>query len=460
MGIAVVVLLIFYAIFGFLQKDSWYHATAGRFLINCQWNQTEGYKDLGNRSYASRADSNLTNWDAEYYNVIRKEGYHDTSLPGEKRLVPFFPLFPAVWKASFLPVSAIGFLNYALFLLGLVILGSCLLNKLPNDRKVILLVACVLLPGSVVFQMPYSEAVTLFSFALAVWAWFRNRSVLFYLFLLLFSLGRPTSGILGLAFLSTALYFTILGKATLKLWLQTGLAVLVLLAGPLLYFAYHSTHYDNFWIFFEMQRHWGSYFRIPEAFTDWSFESLAMGMFGFFCVVLPFTIGGAVAFFRALRSRKEASLFHLFDGNTEEHRDFLAVLSLAFCLGLSLFTVFFQGGSLHSYSRYLLAGPFGLILLFRGGEWLCASRGWVRMLAIVVPAALGIWFWSTIAYHWRWDFRDAPFFIMLAMVGVWALYDQLPRAVSWSVGGLVGLMAILYQTHFYNSFLLDCWFFL
>lgn len=459
-GISVLVLVLFYAIFGLLQNESVYFSTVGQYMVNCDWNEEGGFKDLGNLSYTTRTDSNLVNWDAEYYEIIHTQGYHDTDHPMEKKIVPFFPLFPAIWKATFLPISAIGFLNYALFVFGLLILGSVLLKDMPNDRRVILLALILILPTSTVFQMPYAEAVSFLTMCGAVWAWFRKRSLLFYGLLFLFSLSRPVSGILGLAFISTTVYFTILGRATLKMWLHTALVIPALIIGPLLYFAFHNTYYGDFWMFFKMQRHWGSYFRIPETLNDWSFESLAMAFFGFFCLVLPFVVVVAVGFFKTIGQRKTAEKHHLFDGNQQFQTEFLKVLAVAFCLGLTLFALFFQGGSLHSYSRYLLAGPFGIILMLWGGRWILEVDWWKRLLLILVPVPFALTLWNSLSYHWRWDSRDVPFFLFLGVFLGWVLYDKLPKVIFWPVMGIFGLLCVLCQTHFYNSFLRDCWLFL
>ena len=312
--ISVLVLGLFYAFFGLLQNETVYFGTVGQYMVNCDWNEEHGFKDLGNLAYTDRADTSLVHWDAEYYNIIRTQGYHDTDHPMETKIVPFFPLFPAIWKATFLPVGAIGFLNYAFFIVGLLLLGSVLLKKMPHDRSVALLVSVILLPGSVVFQMPYAEAASFLAFSAAVWSWFNDRKLLFYVFLFLFSLSRPVFGILGLAFVCTAAFFTIEGRATAKMWGQTALTLPVLVVGPMLYFAFHWTYYDDFWMFFKMQKHWGTYFRIPETFNDWSFESLAMGIFGFFCLVVPVMVGASVAFFRSMAVRGQAVGFHLFGG--------------------------------------------------------------------------------------------------------------------------------------------------
>lgn len=459
-GLSLLVLGLFYLFFGAFQHERIYYKTAGRFLINCEWNAEEGYKDLGNRSFAPMK-GNLTNWDANFYNVIRTQGYH-SEAPGVEResLVPFFPLWPVVWKLSFLPPGGAIFLTWLMFTVGILLLGSVLLDKLPRDQSIIIMGLCLILPTSVVFHMPYSEAASFLAFGAATWAWFKRKPVLCYVFLLLFSLSRPVSGILGLAFISTAVYFTILGKANVKLWLQTGIAVAVLVAGPLLYFAFHYTYYDNFWIFFKMQAKWGSHFRLPEQFNDWSFEALSMSLFGCFGLVIPFATGIAVRFFKAVKGRGRATQMDLFQASREDQTELLAVLALAFSLGLTLFTILFQGGSLHSYSRYLLAGPFGLILLFIGASRIHDPAWWKRLLVCVVPVTFALVFWNQLAYHWRWDFRDSGFFLMLALLLIWMFYDKLPRWVSWSGIAGVGLLCIVYQTHLYNLWLMECWFFL
>ena len=459
-GLALVVLGIFFGVFGLLRNKSIYFKVGGQYLINCEWNEEGGYKDLGNRSYAARSRENLLNWDAANYHRIKDAGYH-TGAGHDNMIVPFFPLFPVIWKASFLPIQAIGFLNYAMFITGLLLLGAVLLKNTPQTQSILLLGACMVLPASAVFHMPYSEAASFLAMSAAVWAWFRKRALLFYLFLFLFSLSRPVSGVLGMSFLCAAIYQSITSKTSWKMWMQVGLVILVLITGPLLYFTYHYTYYGDFWIFFKMQREvWGTYARIPEKITDWSFESLSMNLFGFFCLVLPVTAVTAIQFPKALRERKKYYHKGFFDGNSHTQTQFLKSLTLAFCIGLTLFTIIYQGGNLHSYSRYLLAGPAGIILILAFGREFHKARSWQRGLLILIPATLAVFLWDQIPYHWRWDIRDAPFFLMLALMLLLAFYDELPKVVFWPVTVITGLLCIVFQTHMYNLFLMDCWFFL
>lgn len=306
------------------------------------------------------AELSSINWmfaDAQHYAGVQENGYQDSHLAA------FFPLFPFLWRLLGFSGFGIGLANAVFYLAGASLLGSSFKLSLKY------FVFFCYLPLNVFFFLPYSEA--LFAFAMVLfligaykWNWY-----LLILGIVICSFARPTAAL----FIPALLLATALVKEPRAL--KKKLFILPLIAaisfGGVLFIQQLDT--GNLLSFFEAQKSWGSYWRIPSyPLTTWGngFNTILDALSLFISTVC------GIAFIRAWHKKLTLSFVEWF--------------SLAFLAGTGLLVVLTRGGELYSLSRFIFCVPlfpFAMAVLFKEN---LVSRNLFLVVLFVFPWLFGI----------------------------------------------------------------------
>lgn len=273
------------------------------------------------------------NFDANHYFAIKNEGYSGF-------LAAFFPLFPLIWKLTYLNAQGILLLNGGVFLCSLVVL----FKTINITSKTALLILST--PSLVFFFLPYSESLFFLFSVLLIYALKYNKIGLFYLCIFLCCLARPTSFFLILALVST--YFVL--KRRWKKFIYPSFFIgLVGLIAILCIFFIHYLHTGNFFIYLEVSKGWGGILQVPKLpFTSWG-GSLILRLDGL-SLLLGILVIGYFAFKLKYRELKF------------EAKNQLLIFAFFYISFLSLFMLF-RGGTLFSFNRFLFCNPFWMIIL-------------------------------------------------------------------------------------------------
>jgi hypothetical protein len=180
--ITLVNLLIFAGIFAFLQDSGNYLHTLGKISKNYErtgsWDKSRISKV--SKPYQKINEEKLSGWDADIYNCIKEHMYsNDEGCYSEVRGA-FFPLFPLLWRWTHTGFQGISLINYLLFSLSIGLLIH-FLSKAGSFQKAILFVLLISLPSTVIFYIPYSEALFLFTMTLAVIGLTREKYSLYFI---------------------------------------------------------------------------------------------------------------------------------------------------------------------------------------------------------------------------------------------------------------------------------------
>lgn len=114
-------------------------------------------------------DENLLAWDADWYNSIKNSGY--IYVPDHACNMAFFPLFPVLWKLSFVEGIGISLINLLIFIVSFYWLMK---GTAASQMDLLLLLS---LPGLIFCFLPYSEAL-FFLFGVMLIRGFDSRSKL------------------------------------------------------------------------------------------------------------------------------------------------------------------------------------------------------------------------------------------------------------------------------------------
>ncbi len=206
--LAVLLLIVSFGMFKAMEQPAVYHRTLGKIAPGYVLNG-ESITEVS-RPFTAPAEMNYYRWDVKFYKQIRDHSYLNQQpvderwQPGDSRIYAFFPLFPWVWKLSGLSSAGIGVLNYVFFVVSLLILQSLFMKS--REGRTLFFLAALLLPVTVVYHMPYTEAVFMLCFSLAVYGLMKNRYWLVFIALFCWGATRPAMGVALIAFLSLDMY--------------------------------------------------------------------------------------------------------------------------------------------------------------------------------------------------------------------------------------------------------------
>ncbi len=433
-----------------LQNRAVYNNLASPFLQNYYYEN--GSLKQGKVPYVSYSDTGMLHWDAFLYLQIRDNGYN-TEAAGGDYIFAFFPLFPLVWKLSNLSPTGIALLNYLLFILSLIMLFRWLPVKIKGYATPVFLL-CLCSPMLVVFLIPYSEGVFMFTATIALWAMYRKKRLLYFIAGLLMSVSRSSVTILLMALCCTELYFFLQHrnlKHAINSLFQHAMPLLIgMSAVSLIQLTWGS---GSLFKFLEVQRYWGFQLGVPGRLRDWSHEQFGINL-SVLILLIPLSL--AYLLRNTMRSLFSPVSVTINPQIKESHKEYLFVLSMAYLNGMALAILLFRGGSLNGISRFVLCSPFFYIVLLTGSEKAFMVPVWIRRGMFLLFFAFAVYALSVIDYSKVWNFSDMGFLLLFFQL-CFFISDGLFQK-SWLVA-LYILLSLLWSTYLFNMFLTNAWIF-
>jgi len=411
--------------------------------------------------YARITDKNVCNWDGSHYKNI-KDNYYDSGK-GDKNYA-FFPLFPLLWKISFISDIYIGLFNYLLFGISIVILSSIFLNKkgLSLTDRLFVFTLSLILPTIAIYYLPYAEALYTLTFVIALWGLVKNKYWVYFIFILLFSMTRPTIMVFVISIVMLDLFYFLKHRNVVHFVKELVMKLLPVAIGVGIVFFMYYLNSGSFTKYFEtVYKYWPSHFSIPEKISDWSVESYGMNVFTIFFIIFP-TLGlfiyNAIKFFK---SEKPVAPPSIFNGNINFIKKYFLNNSIIHFWGVFLCVVFYQGGSLNGLSRYVFVSPFFYTFLYIFYNDL-REINWKRLLLVFLPALAGsllLLLNALVFLDPKINFSDMGFFTFLfsliSLLFLKYMNDRLKLAAML----LLAFCNIIWITYLYNIYICDGWIF-
>jgi len=283
------------------------------------------------------SDAALLNWDAKHYFSIKNNAYNDVYT------VAFFPLFPFLWKLLSLGITGIVIFNSVIFLAGF-LLFTVIMK--PTTKEILLFLS---LPSLIFMFLPYSEAIFFISSIVLLWGLMKKNMLITCIGFFLCGLARPVAvffipAILIMEFLLNKNKFVFI-KRSLIYCSVTIISLLVVGA------IQHS--YTGQWFgFFKAQHDWENYLQIPSLpLTSWAGDTIVRLDGSALLVGLVSLLALIKYFIQYLKDRKPNVTPEFF-------------FSLLYLTGISLYVLFFRGGSLFSLNRFVFCTPFFMVALY------------------------------------------------------------------------------------------------
>lgn len=342
-------------------------------------------------------------FDAVNYAVIAAKGYDGLYLHA------FFPLFPLVMKLLSSPWLAAAF-NALIFALSAAALAREWKPSYPH------FLMFFLLPSSVFFLLPYSEALFFAGGSLFLLSLRRNAVWLGVLGLLVAGLSRPAASVFLPALI--LLFWLNPERYKLKSLLIHGATVLISFFGAWLI----QDAWNGEWArFFEAQKGWGNELRIPSfPLKTWGSDRMILWL-DLLALVIGVFAGLHILFLGRRRLRRELV-----------SSDSATLFSLLYLAGISSTILLFRGGEIFSLNRFVFAVPFTAWLMYSGFSGTLSKR-WIP----AVLATLFLFFLVNGAYvHIRVALGAL---IFLAFTGIW-LYGLQGRPTVITYAALMAML--------------------
>ncbi|WP_018345088.1 hypothetical protein [Cytophaga aurantiaca] len=458
LALIIIHFLIFISVFTLFKNEKIYHATLGKVSMTYErsgtWENPE--IKLVKKPFIAITNENLEQWDASIYKCIEEYSY---SLEGDcynKVKFAFFPLFPLLWKTTHLSTIGVCMLNYLLFAVSILILINILTHSLPTREKIILQLICFTIPSIVIYYIPYSEAIFMMTMTLVVFGILRNKYGLYFIGCFLAATSRPATGFIVFAILLTELYLFYNYKDLRTLIKNVAMRVSPFLLG---YFCVLSMEYfyTGSWdAIAEARKYWSEEslgFRLPEQISDWSVEGFGMSSFVLFFVIVP-------SFIFLIRLLLKPPIKNVSSGYTAEPKDYLVMVSLSYVCLFFIYFLFFRGGSMNSFTRYIINSPLFyslLIILFEKkikSSWGVLNNSLFFFISLILLCT----FLSFVEYgggRFRFEYAGMYIFILLAFYFSYNNYFNYYIRTLCIIG--LWLLNIVWSTYLLDMFICNGW---
>jgi hypothetical protein len=388
----------------------------------------------------------LISWDAGWFDSVRLHGY--VSGKGQTN-IPFFPLFPYLWRLSGLNALGISIVNACFMFLGSVWLARTF--ALSRQQVLVLLAT----PPLFFCLAPYAEGLFFLFGAVLLHGLHRRHLAYTTLGLLGCCLTRSAATLFIPAFvLAEVLACISLAEVPrLLLRLLTGLLAMGAALGSVMYLHFRTT--GDAFALFSSYKNWGHEMQLPPTF-DFLHSSAGVPMLGLDLLAM---LVGALAIIACLWLSIRW-LRGWWQPQPASPPSRAVVFSLGYCVGIFAFMVLYQDGDLANNSRYVLGTPFFSLLLVQLANWqrLKAALRWLTV-GIALCVAIGLAIWCGWPARMPGFFPAESTFFFAVWLGYIACYLAAFSATQYGREIRTGLYIInvVYQMVLFNFFIGGVW---
>ncbi len=458
--ITLVNLLIFAGIFAFLQDSGNYLHTLGKISKNYErtgsWDKSRISKV--SKPYQKINEEKLSGWDADIYNCIKEHMYSNDEGCYSKVRGAFFPLFPLLWRWTHTGFQGISLINYLLFSLSIGLLIH-FLSKAGSFQKAILFALLISLPSTVIFYIPYSEALFLFTMTLAVIGLTREKYSLYFIGSLLLAMVRPASLFILIAVILVEVVFYAVPGNSKKTMQNLIRKALPFFTGFILVWLIQFVWSSSWTTFMDAGKHWeGGFLQTIKSISDWSVEGFALSSFSLFFVCFP---AMAISFYSLIK-RKSKLDFISVNGKRDENDtlQFLFLISTYYLAGILAFTLFTSGGNLHSFFRFTLASPpFYILSVLLFNKYHSKHESNSLIIALFSTFFLVLFLYLTTYGGNRTDFSFWGMYLFILNYFFFLLMGRLRRSSKVVLLITLVFLNLIWNTYMFNIFLSKGWIF-
>jgi len=444
--ICLLFLIGFWIVFLAFQNETIYCNSLG-IIGKTYYHSENGTIERARNPYEKITDGNTIHWDAAYYHLIKEEGYS----ANDNYRFAFFPLFPYIWRLSGISSSNVIFLNFFMFMGGLLLLAHLFKQKWKN---VLLILA---LPMTVIFLIPYTEATFFLMFSIAVYGYVKDKYWIYFIAMTLASLSRNTIFFVFPAILCAETLFFIRERNVRQSLFRLIMGSLPVLTGTaLLSLIQYEAGGGSIFKFIEAQTYWKNKFSLPDLtnLRDWSTESFAVNVPTLIMIGIPL-----IAYITSIALKQLNVLtkhITFFSFSSENKSDYLNVILLFCCLSAFCSVLLFRGGSLHGLSRFVICSPYFVILMFLHQEKFLSINIAKRVIYFSSLAILSL-FLILLFKKFSLGFYYFGYFIFVGTMALYLFKDKKQKLAYKIFLIVTPVISIVWTTYLFNMYLCNAW---
>ncbi|MBK9722984.1 MAG: hypothetical protein IPO78_15420 [Saprospiraceae bacterium] len=455
-GIGILNLILFLGVFILFQNEYIYHNTLGLVSENYErigdWNNFEIKKV--SKPFLQIEKDHFDTWDAAIYKCISERMYQpETKCYGQVRAA-FFPLFPLLWKLTGSSTIGISMINYLLFMISIgVLIWQFLQTTLYS--KYLLYALFISLPSTIVYYLPYTEALFLFTATIMVLGILNKKYWIFFVGCFLMCMVRPATVFVLIPILLIE-FLLLLKTKNFSAFLKEAVLKSVPFILAYLCVIWIQYFYTNTWTaFWEAQKSWSGGIQVFRQISDWSIEGFGLTSFAIFFVCIPVFL---LFLYILINKFKNQDPYFLKIANYQV--EYLELVSMLYLIGIFLFTCLTSGGNLHSFFRFILASPFFYIfLIIFLNSYSQMSTKWTIRIFSMLTIALFLFLYIVNYGGNRFQFSFFGLYLLVATSLFLIRYKSLTRSLQILIAiGLI-LLNTIWNTYLWNMFFSNGWIF-
>ena len=456
-SIGILNLFLFTGVFKLLQNEKIYQNTLGLISSNYERKGSWGNYEIGktSRAFLPIKNENFQTWDAAIYKCISEKMYStDNDCQGNVRAA-FFPLFPVLWKITHVSPIGISIINYFLFILSIALLVLFFL-KTSLFNKMITYTILISLPSVIIFYIPYTEALFLFTMTVAAIGMLKKNYPIFFTGSFLMSMVRPATAFVLIAMAIVELMNLIKNKDYRAFIKEIILKSLPFLLGYACTLFIQYLYTGSWTAMLDAQKHWTSGLKLIKGISDWSVEGFGLSSFSIFFVCLP-----AVLFILLLiiNWRKKAVRDYFLRIKARD-TDYLFLISVLYLAGIFAFTFLTSGGNLHSFSRFTLSSPFFYIMVLVLLNYLSEKPSKLFIIIFIILNVFLILFLNIVDYGGgRMQFALSGLYLSVVTSLFLLIKKLISQPLQVSVMFVLIILNTIWNTYLLNVFFSDGWVF-
>jgi hypothetical protein len=454
--IGVLNILLFFGVFKLFQNDKFYSHTLG--IVSQNYERTGDWKNFEikrtTKPFVEIKNENYVTWDAAIFKSISERMYISEKEHYGQVRAAFFPLFPILWKFTHSSPLVISIINYLIFIISIAFLVLFLLNT-SLDNKLIAFAIFITFPSAIIYYIPYSESLFLFTMMLATIGIIKKKYWIYFIGCALLAMVRPATVFVLFAiffaefliFLTQKNFRSFIKEATVK----SSPFILGYICTIVIQYLYSGS-----WrALLDAIKYWHPVVSYRH-FSDWSVEGFGLSVFAIFFICLP-----SIAFLLSLFLFKGKSFVSDYLGKLKNYKnEYLFIISVNYFIGIFLFTLIKQGFDFHSFSRYILASPLLYIAVLTLLNFFINRPTKVIGIIYHVLTIAVILFLSMIEYGG--DKIQFSFFglYLFILTGFYLVFKRLiPQSLQISFAFLLVLLNTVWNTYLLNVFFSNGWLF-
>lgn len=456
-SIGILNLFLFAGVFKLLQNEKIYQNTLGRISSNYErkgnWGNYEIVKT--SRAFLPVKNENFQTWDAAIYKCMSEKMYSpENDCLGNVRAA-FFPLFPFLWKITHVSPIGISIINYFLFIISIALLVSLFL-KTPLSNKMITYATLISLPSVIIFYIPYTEALFLFTMTVTAIGILKKKYTIFFTGSFLMSMVRPATAFILIAIAIVEVMILIKNKNYRSFIKEILLKFLPFMLGYACTIFIQYLYTGSWMAMLEAQKHWAGGINLIKGFSDWSVEGFGLSSFAIFFVCLPSTL---IILLLLINWRQKAIRDYIIKIKARD-TDYLFLISVLYLVGIFAFTMITSGGNLHSFFRFTLASPFFYIAVLVFLNHTSEKPLKLFFLIFITLNVLLILFLNLVDYGGdRMQFALSGLYLSVLTSLFLLIKKMIPEPLQIPVIITLILLNTVWNTYLLNVFFSDGWVF-